>query len=64
MKVLVPITSLVFSVFGNLAFAEDISGVWKNIDDKTGSSKAVLEMRKEKWFLYCKSYQSYAKTWL
>lgn len=48
MKVLVPITSLVFSVFGNLAFAKDISGVWKNIDDKTGSSKAVLEMRKEK----------------
>ncbi|MDN5646024.1 MAG: DUF2147 domain-containing protein, partial [Acinetobacter sp.] len=29
------------------AFAEDISGTWKNIDDKTGSSKAILEIRQE-----------------
>lgn len=27
--------------------AKDITGIWKNIDDKTGSSKAVLEVRKE-----------------
>lgn len=27
--------------------AQDITGIWKNIDDKTGSSKAVLEIRKE-----------------
>ena len=48
MKVLVLTTSLIFSAIGNAAFAEDISGMWKNIDDKTGSSKAVLDIRKEK----------------
>ena len=35
------------SVIGSTAFAEDISGTWKNIDDKTGSSKAILEIRQE-----------------
>ncbi|MFH7810074.1 MULTISPECIES: DUF2147 domain-containing protein [unclassified Acinetobacter] len=35
------------SVIGSAAFAEDISGTWKNIDDKTGSSKAILEIRQE-----------------
>jgi hypothetical protein len=29
------------TVIGSTAFAEDISGTWKNIDDKTGSSKAI-----------------------
>lgn len=29
------------------SFASDISGVWKNIDDKTGSSKAVIQIAKE-----------------
>ncbi|MCK7609016.1 DUF2147 domain-containing protein [Acinetobacter portensis] len=48
MKVLVLATSLIFSAIGNIAFAKDISGMWKNIDDKTGSSKAILEIRKEK----------------
>ena len=35
------------TVMGSTAFAEDISGTWKNIDDKTGSSKAILEIRQE-----------------
>lgn len=35
------------TVMGSTAFAEDISGTWKNIDDKTGASKAILEIRQE-----------------
>ena len=35
------------TVMGSTAFAEDISGTWKNIDDKTGSSKAILDIRQE-----------------
>ncbi len=38
---------MVFSSLSSLAFAQDITGTWKNIDDKTGSSKAVLEIRQE-----------------
>lgn len=41
------LATLVFSSLSSLAFAEDITGMWKNIDDKTGSSKAILEMRQE-----------------
>ena len=47
MKVLVLATSLVFSAIGNVAFAKDISGMWKNIDDKTGSPKAIIEISKD-----------------
>lgn len=35
------------SMIAGTAIAEDISGTWKNIDDKTGSSKAILEIRQE-----------------
>lgn len=48
MKMRVLATTLIFSAIGSVAFAQDISGIWKNIDDKTGSSKAILEIRKEK----------------
>ena len=41
------LTALIFSSLSSLAFANDITGLWKNIDDKTGSSKAVLEIRQE-----------------
>lgn len=42
------LTVLLFSSLGSFAFAEDIIvGTWKNIDDKTGSSKAILEIRQE-----------------
>ena len=29
------------------AFAQDLTGTWQQIDDKTGSPKAVIEIRKE-----------------
>jgi uncharacterized protein (DUF2147 family) len=48
MRGLLLASSLIFSAMGNYAFAKDISGIWKNIDDKTGSSKAILEIRLEK----------------
>ena len=41
------LTALVFSSLSGLTFAEDISKKKKNIDDKTGSSKAILEIRQE-----------------
>ncbi|WP_445116671.1 DUF2147 domain-containing protein [Acinetobacter sp. WZC-1] len=39
--------ALLFATFSGGVFAEDISGTWKSIDDKTGSSKAIIEIRKE-----------------
>ncbi|MGA9698612.1 MAG: DUF2147 domain-containing protein, partial [Acinetobacter sp.] len=36
--------SLFFS--GNV-LAQDLSGTWQQIDDKTGSPKAIIEIRKE-----------------
>ena len=40
-------SALVLSSFSSMIWANDITGLWKNIDDKTGSSKAVLEIRQE-----------------
>lgn len=44
--------NLLFAAFVGLVFsgnvlANDLSGTWKTIDDKTGSAKAILEMRQE-----------------
>ncbi|WP_313043501.1 DUF2147 domain-containing protein [Acinetobacter sp.] len=41
--------SLLFlaAVMSGSAFAQDLSGTWQQIDDKTGSPKAVIEIRKE-----------------
>ncbi|RZJ21385.1 MAG: DUF2147 domain-containing protein [Acinetobacter sp.] len=41
------LAALLLSASSSTIFAEDISGTWKNIDDKTGSSKAILEIRQE-----------------
>ncbi|OTG80047.1 DUF2147 domain-containing protein [Acinetobacter sp. ANC 4648] len=41
------ILACLFSTLSCGAIAQDITGIWKNIDDKTGSSKAILEIRKE-----------------
>ncbi|MFW2084055.1 DUF2147 domain-containing protein, partial [Acinetobacter guillouiae] len=41
------ILGTLFSVLSCSSMATDITGIWKNIDDNTGSSKAVLEIRKE-----------------
>ena len=35
------------AMIGSSAFAQDLSGTWQQIDDKTGSPKAVIEIRKE-----------------
>ena len=35
-------------LFSTQIFAQDISGLWHSIDDKTGTSKAILEIRKDK----------------
>lgn len=46
------ITKTLFTIAGlfiaTQVFAQDISGLWHNIDDKTGTSKAILEIRKER----------------
>lgn len=35
------------TLFATGAFAEDLAGTWQQIDDKTGSPKALIEIRKE-----------------
>ena len=39
--------ALLAATFSAGVFAEDLSGTWRNIDDKTGSPKTVIEIRKE-----------------
>ncbi len=39
-------SALVLSSLSSLAFANDLTGLRQNIDDKTGSPKALLEIRK------------------
>ena len=38
---LATLASVLFS--GNV-FAEDISGIWQQIDDKTGAAKAIIKI--------------------
>lgn len=40
-------SALILSVMSSLSFAEDITGMWQSIDDKTGAPKALVEIRKE-----------------
>ena len=43
------LSALLLTVFtATAAIAQDITGTWKSIDDKTGSSKAILTMHQEK----------------
>lgn len=44
-KILLATVSCV--LFMQSSFAQDISGVWRQIDDKTGAPKALIEIRKE-----------------
>ncbi|WP_269915374.1 DUF2147 domain-containing protein [Acinetobacter sp. HY1485] len=44
--------ALLVAFITHTACAEDISGVWKQFDDKTGSSKAMIELTKDKAGLY------------
>ncbi|MGQ0473956.1 MULTISPECIES: DUF2147 domain-containing protein [Acinetobacter] len=45
MKKVQLLSVLALTFFSHLAFASDISGTWRSIDDKTGSPKAILEIR-------------------
>ncbi|WP_151980719.1 DUF2147 domain-containing protein [Acinetobacter guerrae] len=47
MRKLKLVAAVLLSGFSSLVFAQDISGIWQNIDDKTGSSKALIEIRKD-----------------
>ena len=38
---------LLLSAVSSFSFAEDITGLWQSIDDKTGAPKALVEIRKE-----------------
>ena len=45
MKKVQLLSTLALTFFSHLAFAADLSGTWRSIDDKTGSAKAILEIR-------------------
>ena len=48
MKLLTAGLIAVLSMAGSYSFAEtDITGKWRNIDDKTGFSKAIIEITKD-----------------
>src|SRR5690554_7379259 len=47
MKKNILLTAFTSLLFSTSAFANDLSGVWQQIDDKTGSAKAIIEIRKE-----------------
>ncbi|WP_411687963.1 DUF2147 domain-containing protein [Acinetobacter indicus] len=47
MKKNILLTAYTSLLFSTAAFANDLSGVWQQIDDKTGSAKAIIEIRKE-----------------
>ncbi|EPF70467.1 MULTISPECIES: DUF2147 domain-containing protein [Acinetobacter] len=47
MKKNILLTAFTSLLFSTAAFANDLSGVWQQIDDKTGSAKAIIEIRKE-----------------
>lgn len=44
-KILFALTGFVLST---QVYAQDISGLWHHIDDQSGTSKAILDIRKEK----------------
>jgi uncharacterized protein (DUF2147 family) len=39
--------ALILSAISSFSFAEDITGMWQSIDDKTGAPKALVEIRQE-----------------
>ena len=41
------IAGLTLSMLCGGAFAQDLTGTWQQIDDKTGSPKAIIEIRKD-----------------
>lgn len=47
MKLKLLLSTALSLLFSSQLFAADITGSWLQIDDKTGTSKAILEIRKE-----------------
>lgn len=47
MKKNILLTALAGLVFSGNVLAQDLSGTWQQIDDKTGSPKAIIEIRKD-----------------
>lgn len=47
MKIKFVLASVIGVFFSAHAFANDITGKWLQIDDKTGTSKAIIEIRKD-----------------
>ncbi|WP_427832697.1 DUF2147 domain-containing protein [Acinetobacter vivianii] len=41
------ISVLFLTMISSFTFAEDITGLWQSIDDKTGAPKGLVEIRKE-----------------
>lgn len=41
------IGALLLTAVSSFTFAEDITGLWQSIDDKTGAPKALVEIRQE-----------------
>ena len=41
------IGAFLLSAVSSFSFAEDITGLWQTIDDKTGAPKGLVEIRKE-----------------
>lgn len=39
--------AVIFGSLSTLAMAQDLAGTWQQIDNKTGSAKAIIEIRKE-----------------
>ena len=47
MKKNILLATFVGLFFSGNVLAQDLSGTWQQIDDKTGSPKAIIEIRKE-----------------
>ena len=47
MKNNILLTALASLIFSGNVLAQDLSGTWQQIDDKTGSPKAIIEIRKD-----------------
>ena len=47
MKKNILLATLASAIFSGNVLAQDLAGTWQQIDDKTGSPKAIIEIRKE-----------------
>jgi uncharacterized protein (DUF2147 family) len=47
MKLIKSTIGILFTFLSINAFAQDITGIWQQIDDKSGSAKAIIEIRQE-----------------